>query len=343
MAHHDTARQGPGNQGTGADPGASAPPPEPPTRRTCGTMIVDARLAELDPSYRQARAAVNAEARVAVGVVERVGLVRIPVVVHVVWNTANQNITEAQITSQIDVLNQDFRRTNSDVSTVPAPFAGLVADAEIEFVLADRDPAGNPTNGITRRQTTVTSFTFDDAVKSAATGGTDAWPSDRYLNLWVCRLDAGGLLGYAHFPGSPAATDGVVVTHTGFGTTGTAAPPFHLGRTATHEIGHWLNLDHIWGTSAVANCTDSDEVDDTPNQLGPNYGCPTFPHISCNNGPNGDLFVNYMDYVDDPCMVMFTHGQIARMKATLEGPRNTFLAAEEEAEWLAPVLHMMMR
>jgi hypothetical protein len=304
-------------------------------------MIVDNRLLELDPSYRQARLAINAEARVAVGAVERVGPVRIPVVVHVVWNTAEQNISQAQITSQIDVLNRDYRRTNPDLSTVPAPFAGLVADAEVEFVLADRDPAGNPTNGVTRQQTTVGSFTFDDAVKSAATGGTDAWPSDQYLNLWVCQL-GGGLLGYAQFPGGPVATDGVVVTHDGFGTTGTAAPPFDMGRTATHEIGHWLNLYHIFGNDSPSTCTDSDEVDDTPNQLGPNFGCPAFPHISCNNGPNGDLFVNYMDYVDDPCMVMFTHGQVARMKACLEGARNTFLA-EEEAEWLTPVLHMMMK
>ena len=271
-------------------------------------------------------------------VVERIGLVRIPVVVHVVWNTADQNISETQISSQIDVLNRDYRRTNLDVSSVPAPFAGLVADAEVQFVLADRDPSGGPTSGITRRQTTVTSFSDDDRVKSAATGGTGAWPSDRYLNLWVCPL-GGGLLGYAQFPGGPAATDGVVVTHTGFGTTGTAAPPFHLGRTATHEIGHWLNLWHIFGNDSTPSCTDSDEVDDTPNQLGPNFGCPAFPHITCNNGPNGDLFVNYMDYVDDPCMVMFTHGQVARMKACLEGPRNTFPAAD----WLVPVLHMVMR
>ena len=129
----------------------------------------------------------------------------------------------------------------------------------------------------------------------------DAWPSAQYLNLWVCPL-AGGLLGYAQFPGGPAATDGVVILHSAFGINGTAAAPFNLGRTATHEIGHWLNLNHIWGDDGTG-CSGTDNVADTPNQGGPNYGAPTFPHLSCSNGPNGDLFVNYMDYVDDRAIV----------------------------------------
>jgi hypothetical protein len=116
----------------------------------------------------------------------------------------------------------------------------------------------------------------------------------------------------------------VVITHTGFGNTGTAAPPFGLGRTATHEVGHWLNLFHIWGDDGQG-CSGSDGVDDTPNQAGSNGGCPTFPHITCNNGPNGDMFMNYMDYTDDACMFMFTQGQVDRMEACLAGPRTTFL------------------
>jgi hypothetical protein len=134
----------------------------------------------------------------------------------------------------------------------------------------------------------------------------------------------GGLLGYAQFPGGPAATDGVVILNTAFGSVGTAAAPYNLGRTATHEIGHWLNLRHIWGDTE--DCSGSDFVDDTPNAQQPNYGKPTFPHVSCNNAPNGDMFMNYMDYVDDDAMVMFTKGQIARMQATLAGPRNSLLA-----------------
>ena len=173
---------------------------------------------------------------------------------------------------------------------------------------------------MTRTQTSHDSFGSDDEVKFDSSGGSDAWPRDEYLNIWVCQL-SGGLLGYAQFPGGPAETDGVVITHTGFGTTGTAAAPFDQGRTATHEIGHWLNLRHIWGDDGTG-CSGSDFVDDTPNQGGGNTGKPTFPTISCNNGPNGDMFMNYMDYVDDDAMVMFTEGQITRMHACLDGPRS---------------------
>jgi hypothetical protein len=314
-----TGRVGGGGGGAGGAGG-----PEPPRRRTCGTQDVHRRLLIESAEYRAARAEIeNATMeRLALAPEARfAGVARIPVVVHVVWNTAAQNISAAQITSQIDVLNHDFRATNADVANVPSVFAGLVADARIEFFLATTDPSGNPTNGITRTSTNQASFSDDDAVKSSATGGADPWPADRYLNMWVCLL-GGGLLGYAQFPGGPAQTDGVVITHTAFGTTGTAAAPFHLGRTATHEIGHYLNLFHIWGDDG-SGCTGSDQVADTPNQGGPNFGCPTFPHVSCNNGPNGDLFMDYMDYVDDACMVMFTHGQAVRMEACIDTVRTS--------------------
>ena len=137
--------------------------------------------------------------------------------------------------------------------------------------------------------------------------------------IWACQL-AGGLLGYAQFPGGPAATDGVVIRQSAFGTVGTAAAPFNLGRTATHEVGHWLNLNHIWGDDGTG-CTGTDNVADTPNQAGWNTGVPSFPRVSCSNGPNGDMFMNYMDYVDDRAMVMFSAGQVARMQACLDGPR----------------------
>jgi len=163
-------------------------------------------------------------------------------------------------------------------------------------------------------------------VKSSSTGGADAWPADRYLNVWVCgnlRNSRGNsLLGYAQFPGGPAATDGVVILHSAFGTTGSAAAPFDLGRTTTHEIGHWLNLRHIWGDDGTG-CSGDDFVADTPNAGGPNYNKPTFPNVTCGNGPDGDLFMNYMDYVDDDAMFMFTHGQVARMQAALDGARST--------------------
>ncbi|MGL6042480.1 MAG: zinc metalloprotease [Sandaracinobacteroides sp.] len=218
-------------------------------------------------------------------------------------------------------MNEDFRKKNADISAVPAAFAGLAADARITFALATTDPAGNPTEGITRTSTAVAGFSSNDAVKAAATGGADPWPSDQYLNIWVCKL-SGGLLGYAQFPGGPAATDGVVVTHTGFGTEGTAAAPFNKGRTATHEVGHWLNLRHIWGDDGDG-CGGSDFVGDTPNQGGPNTGMPGFPTVTCSTGPNGDMFMNYMDYTDDAGMFMFSTGQVARMQACLDGPRSS--------------------
>ena len=294
---------------------------EVPVRRSCGTMEVHRRLLRTHPGYMEARARSenNAWAAARRAAVARPGITVIPVVVHVVYNSDAENISDAQIQSQIDVLNHDYRKTNSDVGRVPAPFAPVAADARVQFQLATVDPAGNATNGITRTQTATATFSDDNAVKSAATQGADPWPSDRYLNIWVCPL-GGGLLGYAQFPGGPAATDGVVILHSGFGTSGTAAAPFNLGRSATHEIGHWLNLHHIWGDDGTG-CNGSDFVDDTPNQGGPNFGCPAFPHISCNNGPNGDMFMNYMDYSDDACMFMFTAGQVVRMQAALDTDR----------------------
>lgn len=239
-------------------------------------------------------------------------VVTIPVVVHVVYNTTAQNISDAQIQSQIDVLNADFRKLNADAGNTPSLFAGLVADCQIEFCMAQRDPSGNPTNGITRTYTTRTSFGTNDYVKYNSTGGHDAWDRNQYLNIWVCNL--GGYLGYAQFPGGAAATDGVVCTYTGFGTTGTAQAPFNKGRTATHEIGHWLNLYHIWGDDG-SGCTGSDNCSDTPNQADENYGCPNYPNPSCSN--TSDMYMNYMDYTDDPCMYMFTTGQSQRISAVL--------------------------
>ncbi len=294
-----------------------------PNQRNCGAQVEHRRLLNENPAYVAARSNIENIARsyeLGERSSARFGITRIPAVVHVVWNTAAQNISDAQIQSQIDVLNQDFRMTNADIGQIPTVWQSLAADARIEFFLSTTDPNGNPTNGITRTQTQVISFAqAGNPVKSAVTGGADPWPANRYLNIWVCQL-AGGLLGYAQFPGGPAATDGVVILHSAFGTLGTAQPPFDRGRTATHEVGHWLNLFHIWGDDGTG-CNGSDEVSDTPNAGGPNYDCPTFPSVTCNNGPNGDMFMNYMDYTNDACMFMFTAGQVARMQATLDGPR----------------------
>jgi hypothetical protein len=228
---------------------------------------------------------------------------------------------QARSASQIDVLNKDFGKRNPDVESVPQAWREAVGDARIVFKLADRDPSGAATSGIARTSTRVAGFGDDDAVKSAATGGADAWLADRYLNIWVCHL--ADLLGYAQFPEGPAETDGVVINYRAFGTSGTAEAPFNLGRTATHEVGHWLNLFHIWGDDGTG-CSGTDLVDDTPNQGGPNFGGPSFPHITCDNPPAGDMFVNFMDYVDDRSMVMFTVGQVERMHGALDEARPSF-------------------
>lgn len=246
--------------------------------------------------------------------------ITIPIVVHVVYKTTAENISDAQILSQITVLNNDYRRLNADASSTPSVWQGIAADIGIEFCMASVDPNGNPTNGIVRKATTLPSFNSNnDNVKFSSAGGDDAWPSNKYLNIWVCNL-TGGVLGYATPPGFPADEDGVVIGYKYYGTTGTLDAVYKKGRTATHEIGHWLNLEHIWGGNGTG-CSDSDGVSDTPNQAGENYGCPTFPNISCSNGPNGDMFMNYMDYTNDACMNLFTNGQKSIMLACLNGER----------------------
>lgn len=286
-------------------------------------MIVHELLAETQPEYRERRIRAEEQTRDSINSGEALRvtsrLIKIPVVVHVVHRAAEENISDAQVKSQIDVLNRDFRAKNPDKSKVPPVWKSLVIDSNIEFALATKDPRGKQTTGITRTATTVDGFGPDNTVKSRKTGGRDAWPADRYLNLWVCNL-TGNLLGYAQFPGGPAKTDGVVILYSAFGSRGKVTPPFDKGRTATHEVGHFLGLRHIWGD--MNNCTGDDFVADTPPARQANTGKPTFPHVTCNNGPNGDMFMNYMDYVDDAAMFMFTSAQVARMNATLAGPRK---------------------
>ena len=286
-------------------------------RRACGSMeVLQAQLAA-DPTQAKRMAAIEAHAQrlLANPALQRTtaGTVFIPVVVHVLYNTAAQNISDAQVQSQIDVLNEDFRKLNADVSNTPAQFAGLAADANVQFVLAKRTPTGTATNGIIHKFTKTASWGTNDAMKNSKRGGDDAWDATKYLNLWACNLGQ-GLLGYAQFPGGAASTDGVVCLYTAFGSRakfagGTYTTTYDLGRTATHEVGHWLNLRHIWGDAACGN----DLVSDTPTQQTSNYNCPAFPHVTCSNA--GDMSMNYMDYTDDRCMYMFSTGQSTRMNA----------------------------
>lgn len=245
--------------------------------------------------------------------------IEIPVVVHVLYNTAAQNISDAQVNSQITVLNEDFQNRNSDKTKLPANSFQTVASTglNVRFVLA-RAPI--------HKKTRTKSFSTNDAVKKSSRGGDDPIDPTHNLNIWVCNLGQ-GLLGYAQFPGGNSATDGVVILYSAFGSRakypqGTYVSSFDLGRTATHEVGHWMNLRHIWGDDGTG-CSGSDLVTDTPNQGSENYGCPAFPHVSCSNGPTGDMFMNYMDYTDDACMYMFSQGQKARALAVFAagGPR----------------------
>jgi Pregnancy-associated plasma protein-A len=240
------------------------------------------------------------------------GTIEIPVVVNVVYKTAAQNISDAQIASQIAVLNADFGATNADIANVPSIFQGVQAGSVgITFVL----------DQIRRVATKKTSFSYTtDGVKKASGGGIAPLDPTTKLNMWSCNL-SGGTLGYAQFPGGAAATDGVVMDDNAFGVT-VAGAPYNKGRTATHEVGHWLNLRHIWGDATCGN----DQVGDTPLHTGANYGCPAAGVRSTCSGTPVMMTMNYMDYTDDFCMYMFTAGQKTRMNATFVagGPRNSF-------------------
>jgi hypothetical protein len=285
--------------------------------RNCGTMDYLSKQIKKDPTIVSRMNQIEQQtnqflANRAVVSASATGTIVIPVVFHVVYNTTAQNISDAQCIAQLNQLNLDFARLNSDSNSTPSVFRSLAANTRIQFCLAQRDPNGLATTGIIHKSTTSTSFSSDDKVKSSTTGGDNTWSSTNYLNIWTCNL-GNSLLGYAQFPGGTAATDGVVLLYSSVGSMakpGTATP-YQLGRTATHEVGHWLNLRHIWGD---ANCG-SDLVNDTPTQQTSNSGCPTFPHITCSNGTSGDMYMNYMDYTNDACMNMFSTGQSTRMNA----------------------------
>lgn len=240
------------------------------------------------------------------------GTIQIPVVVNVLYRTASENVSDAQIQSQIDVLNEDFGATNTDYSNTPSLFQGVRSgNVGVRFVL----------DQVIRKSTTKRSWRTNDDMKRSSKGGIDPTSPTTKLNMWVCTI-SGGILGYAQFPGGATATDGVVVLNTGFGRTGTARAPFNKGRTATHEVGHWMNLRHIWGDATCGN----DQVGDTPLHTSANYGCPGFPTTSTCSGSPAMMTMNYMDYTDDACMYMFSAGQKSRMLAVFAvgGPRASF-------------------
>lgn len=258
-------------------------------------------------------------------------VITVPVVVHVLYKNANQNISDAQIDSQIAVLNADFRKLNADVNTVPLHFREMAADMEIAFVRASVTPSGQPTTGVTRKQVAA-NFNFDDNYYLAS--GQLAWNPNRYLNIWVGAFIDQGLLGWAYPPAAAGYSfDGLCIGYTNFGTMGTAQYPYNKGRTATHEIGHYFGLEHPWGDdgSACGTPQNSDGVADTPATSNPYYGCSAiYPSnsLTCVNSTHGAMFMNFMDYGDDRCIKMFSNGQKTIVRSTITNIRTQLLGVD---------------
>ena len=285
-----------------------------PTHRVCASQdVLEAQLRE-NPSLALKMDEIERFTEEAMATRRLVnGVIEIPVVVNVLYRTADENISQALIDSQIKTLNDDFNALNSDFNQVPALFSGVKANIGIRFVL----------DQVIRKSTTKTSWGTRDFMKSSKKGGLDPTSPATKLNFWVCTI-GGGILGYAQFPGGSLATDGVVIDPDYFGTTpnSSASYPYNLGRTATHEVGHWLNLRHIWGDATCGN----DLVSDTPSHNTANYGVPAYPHYSTCTGTPVEMTMNYMDYTDDRGMYMFSNGQKSRVDAIFVsgGPRAAF-------------------
>lgn len=309
------------------------------SQRKCGTETAILQKIQENPSLQAVRdrdesriqsktraiRQLNAAAKAAAGYTS----VTIPVVVHIVMQDTTL-VTDAQVQSQIEVLNRDYAALNPDVSILPSVWRSLVGDAQIQFCLAQQDPEGALTNGIHRVRTNARSFSIDGAarsVKFATTGGTAQWDNNRYLNIWVTVL-SGGYLGVATFPNLYNDNEqGVVIDYRGFGTTGSAEAPYNLGRTGTHEVGHYFNLRHIWGDEDF--CAADDGVDDTPKQAKATYGTANWPLLdSCTKTSPGIMFYNYMDYTDDEQLVLFTTEQVDRMRTTLSDDRYALMSSD---------------
>ncbi len=305
-----------------------------PAQRTCHTMEADADLRRRYPqlgTLDDFEAALQAHLAEYENRVEsrdpQAQIITIPVIVHVVHNGepagTGANISAAQVMSQFAVLNEDFGRTGAGFNNNP-----VGADTEIRFAPALRDPAGNllPEPGIRRVNGNRSSWTYD-AIQSILKPNT-SWDPNRYLNMWTVQFggDDQGLLGYAQFPSlsnlqgfqqneGPANTDGVVIRWQSFGRTGNVQAPYNRGRTATHEVGHWLGLRHIWGDG---NCSADDFCADTPNSGQPNYNC-----VAVTSCGSPDMIENYMDYSQDACMNIFTQCQKGRMRTVMDNsPRR---------------------
>ncbi|MEI6577172.1 MAG: T9SS type A sorting domain-containing protein [Bacteroidota bacterium] len=285
-------------------------------QRKCGTMAYWEQQRAQDPTLESKRIALETWTQEMI-LAKKLSLdtvsntIYIPIVFHIVYKTAAQNVSDARVQEQLDYMNTDYAGLNPHTMYLFA--ANLKANTKIQFCLAQRKPNGTATNGIERRLTTVSSFNTNNNVKKYTTGGLDAWDVSKYMNVWVCN-ESGGILGYGQFPSSGInSTYGLVLHFEAFGHTGAIAP-YDYGGTGSHEFGHCFNLYHIWGDDNGA-CTGTDYCADTPNQASENYGMPTFPHVTCSNGPLGDMLMNFMDYSDDLAYANFTPNQVDRIAA----------------------------
>jgi len=297
-----------------------------PDKRTCGTEIMPQQFEEWLQSVTPAGGGkgeqdLNAES-----------IFNIPVIVHVIHNGeavgVGSNISNAQILSQIAILNKDFNGTNTDTTLIPALFKPMFGKVKINFCLAVVNPTGGVMGeaGVNRINRNTMGWTAPPYSNMTYWNNTikpqSIWDVNRYMNMWVANI-GNSLLGFATFPnpgssglaGIPSpygstTTDGVVINYTAFGDIGTASAPYNKGRTATHEIGHWLGLRHVWGDASCG----TDYCNDTPTQSNSTYGCPSYPNAAGCSSPNppGRMFMNYMDYVDDACMYMFSKDQAYR-------------------------------
>ena len=278
----------------------------------CGTMgVLNEKLAE-NPELASRMEAVELHSKEAIKnkLTNRLaadGVIEIPVVFHVIYRTESENIPDSQLQSQLNALNEDFNLNNPGRNGIPAEFATVESNINIRFTLEQ----------VIRVNSNKRQWRPDDSMKFTSSGGSDVVNPQEFLNIWVVNnmpYRGGNILGYAQFPGGDWSTDGVVLDHRFTGDT-----QYSTGRTATHEVGHWLNLRHIWGDGG---CGASDFVNDTPDADGPSRGCPVYPTVAC--GSN-NMTMNFMDYSDDECLNMFTEGQKDRMLAvfTTGGFRQT--------------------
>lgn len=299
-------------------------------QRACSTFTYQQQQILKDPSLKDRMDAVETFTKKALAAsantqarLDQTFVIKIPVVVHILYHEPDEDISDSRVMEQIEALNRDFRRQNPDTVNTPEYFKSVAADCAIEFQLATSDPTGVSTSGIIHKYTPITDWDDDDKMKFSSEMGDDGWDPQSYLNIWVCNVRK--VVGYSSIVGGPENVDGIVVAFGAFGETNTLAG-YDKGRTAVHEVGHWLNLKHLWGD---ADCGD-DFVDDTPKQSTYTTGCPSGIKISCDNAPNGNMYMDYMDFTNDACMNMFTEGQKERMRALFEpgGARYSILSSK---------------